>query len=341
MKSISSKTSLMGVRMVRKQGITHPFGDHRSVNQAFPAAIPSKASDPFLMCDYFAMMEGNGPVQDPDDFPVGWHPHRGFDIASYLKSGTGRHGDSLGNRETFETPGMQWMSTGSGVEHAEGGATEKGIFMRGFQIWINVPSQHKMDDPKYGTVPSQDLPLVKLTADEGENATARVLAGNLLGAKGPFATVQPVEMVDFELSPNAIVEFDIGSNMDTAMLYVYQGSLKDLNGKGKVGEGFICLLDADLDMDTKRAIRLEAAPDEEIEENGDGEPKKVGVMLFAGKKLNEEIAWHGPIVMNTQQEVRETLMELRMGQFPPNRVPWDYKRLSEFPHAAAEEKSEL
>src|SRR5210317_2005349 len=201
MKSFSSKTGLMGVRMIRKQGITHPFGDHRSVNQAFPAGISSEASDPFLMCDYFAMAERTGPVTDPDDFPVNWHPHRGFDIASYLKSGTGRHGDSLGNRETYETPGMQWMSTGSGVEHAEGGATKKGVFMQGFQIWINVPSQHKMDDPKYGTVPTQDLPLVKLANDDDNGkqvATARVLAGKIFETKGPFATVQPVEMVDLE-----------------------------------------------------------------------------------------------------------------------------------------------
>lgn len=322
--------------MIRKQGITHPFGDHRSVNQAFPAAIPSHASDPFLMCDYFAMKERNGPVTDPDDFPVNWHPHRGFDIASYLKSGTGRHGDSLGNRETYETPGMQWMSTGSGVEHAEGGATEKGVFVQGFQIWINVPSQHKMDDPKYGTVPTQDLPLVQLlTDDDKPSATARVLAGDILQAKGPFATVQPVEMVDFELESSSTIEFDVGPGLDTAMIYVYQGNLQDLNGKGSVKEGYIALMDAD--DNTERAIRLQAS-DEELEDE-DGKPKKVGVMLFAGKKLNEEIAWHGPIVMNTQQEVRETLMELRSGEFPPTRVPWDYKRLSAFPHS--EEKSEL
>lgn len=333
--SISSKTKLMGVRIVRKEGLTHPFGDHRSVNQAFPAAIPSKQSDPFLMCDHFAMAEPHGPVTDPDDYPVGWHPHRGFDICSYLKSGIGRHGDSLGNRETFETPGIQWMCTGSGVEHAEGGATEKGTVMDGFQIWINVPSQHKMDDPKYGTVPTQDLPLVKLTSaedDDDKSATARVLAGNLLGAQGPFATIASVEMVDFELDSSATVEFDIGPDMDTAMIYVYQGNLLDLNGMGGVKEGYIALLDAETDMETTRAIRLEAS-EEDLGEDENGKPKKVGVMLFAGKKLNEEIAWHGPIVMNTQQEIRETFMELRSGQFPPKRVPWDYKRLSEFPHA--------
>ena len=80
------------------------------------------------MCDYFDVEESKGKASHQDEFPVNWHPHRGFDIASYLKSGTGRHGDSLGNRETYSTPGMQWMSVGSGVEHAEGGANEKGVF---------------------------------------------------------------------------------------------------------------------------------------------------------------------------------------------------------------------
>jgi redox-sensitive bicupin YhaK (pirin superfamily) len=96
-------------------------------NGAFPAAISDEqAEDPFLMCDYFDVVESTGKASHEDEFPVNWHPHRGFDIASYLRSGTGRHADSLGNRETYETPGMQWMSTGSGVEHAEGGANDKG-----------------------------------------------------------------------------------------------------------------------------------------------------------------------------------------------------------------------
>lgn len=104
----TSATMMMGIKRIAKQGLTHPFGDARTVKQAFPSAIPTVDSDPFLMCDYFDMHEKNGPVSDPDEFPVNWHPHRGFDIASYLKTGTGRHGDSLGNRETFSTPGMQW-----------------------------------------------------------------------------------------------------------------------------------------------------------------------------------------------------------------------------------------
>ena len=123
----------MKILQVAEQGLTHPFGDERTVQQAFPAGIDTKAADPFLMCDYFNAKETKGLLSDvdDDDFPVDWHPHRGFDICSYLRSGTGRHGDSLGNRETYETPGMQWMSTGSGVVHAEGGGNEKGQMVQG------------------------------------------------------------------------------------------------------------------------------------------------------------------------------------------------------------------
>ena len=328
--AIMTKSLLLGIKTIRKQGITHPFGDSRSVKQAFPSAISSELSDPFLMCDYFDTTETKGKSTNPDDFPVNWHPHRGFDIASYLKSGTGRHGDSLGNRETYETPGMQWMSTGSGVEHAEGGANDVGVFVEGFQIWINVPSERKMDDPKYGTVPTKDLPIVKLNDDK---VSARVLAGNILGVVGPFQTVQPVQMVDFELEADSEIEFEIGTGLDTAMLYVYEGALQDINGHDNNSEdieaGNVILLDADDNQ--RRSIKMKASSN----------TSKACVMLFAGKKLKEPIAWHGPIVMNTQEQIHQTIHEIRTGQFPPKRVDWDYKDLSAFPAPAQQDTEEL
>merc|ERR1712124_232868 len=181
------------------------------------------------------------------------------------KKGTGRHGDSLGNRGTFSAPGMQWMSVGSGVEHAEGGANEKGEESQGFQIWINVPSQHKMDDPDYGTVGNEEMPVEQ----------------------------------------------------------VYEGSLLSANESAKEGSkslenGAILLLDAD-DSDRRR-ITLSTPPNQ-----------TAGVMLFAGKKLKEPIAWHGPFVMNTKEQIYETISELRMGMFPPKRVGWDYKNYGSRP----------
>lgn len=307
----------MNIMRIAKQGITHPFGDERSVMQAFPSGIPSHQSDPFLMCDYFDVIESQGKATHEDDFPIAWHPHRGFDIATYLKSGVGRHGDSLGNRETFSTPGIQWMSTGSGVEHAEGGGTEKGQRMQGFQIWVNVKAENKMDDPRYGTVPTNDLPLIEINQD----VKARVLAGKTLGRKGPFETAQPVEMIDFELKMNATVDFTVGEDLNTVMLYVYEGNLDDINGSGALKTGSIVLMDAN--SDEKRGLCLKTSS------------SSAGVMLFAGKKLKEPIAWHGPIVMNSQEQIWETFRDLRSGQFPPKRVSWDYKRLSSKPSSVA------
>lgn len=207
----------MPITTITSQGITHPFGDHRSVKQAFPSAIPSHQSDPFLMCDYFDMVESTGKAKHEDDYPVNWHPHRGFDIATYIRTGVGRHADSLGNRETFDSPGMQWMSVGSGVEHAEGGGNEVGTQVQGFQIWVNVPKDRKMDDPRYGTVPSADLPLATLKDEAG---TARVLAGDALGARGPFETVQDVQMVDFSFKKGSSYEYDIQKGLDKCYMYM-------------------------------------------------------------------------------------------------------------------------
>ena len=307
-------SSLMGVRRVAKAGVTHPFGDARTVQQAFPAGISEQEADPFLMCDYFNSVEKNGPVSHPDEFPVDWHPHRGFDIASYLKSGVGRHGDSLGNRETYATPGMQWMNTGSGVVHAEGGATAKGVRMQGFQIWINVPKENKMDKPDYGTVTPDLLP--KLSVGDGGVTESRVLAGAMFDQTGPFRTKQDVQMVDLELESGSTIETSIADGLDTALLYVYEGGLSDANGQEAKKQSVVVL---DASDDAARGIKLT------------GGEEKSGVLLFAGKKLKQPIAWRGPIVMNTQEQIMDTFRELRSGIFPPVRVDWNYKQIAAEP----------
>ncbi|GAX19149.1 hypothetical protein FisN_3Lh091 [Fistulifera solaris] len=312
--------TLMPIQIITRQGVSHPFGDKRTVKQAFPNPIPSEQSDPFLMCDYFDS-PSTGVAQHPDDFPINWHPHSGFDICSYLKKGFGRHGDSLGNRETFEAPGMQWISTGSGVEHAEGGATPAGQEVEGFQIWINVPANKKQLDPRYGTVPTPDLPALPLN---GGKSTVRVLAGEAFGTKGPFDTVQPVQMMDFELQPSDEVSFPIGGDFDTTILYVYDGELTHLNHQtgshsqsSAIPRGSVILMDAS--MPDKRHIELKAST------------KGAHVMVFAGRKLRQPISWHGPIVLNTHDEITETIRAIRSGQFPPVRVQWDYKKIASKP----------
>jgi redox-sensitive bicupin YhaK (pirin superfamily) len=117
-----------------------------------------------------------------------------------MRKGTGRHGDSLGNRETFEAPGMQWMTTGSGVEHAEGGASEANVRQQGFQIWINLPSKYKFVDPMYGTEPAEKVPLHEV----GPGVTARLLAGPMGGRVGALKTYASIQMVDFDIASGSV-----------------------------------------------------------------------------------------------------------------------------------------
>ena len=310
----------MPIIRVASAGRVHPFGDERTVSQAFPSAVTEHEADPFLMCDFFDM-PSEGVVSHPDSFPIDWHPHRGMDILTYLIAGVGRHGDSMGNRENFATPGMQWISCGSGIEHAEGGATPKGENMTGFQIWINVPADKKMDDPRYGTEPPESIPLESV----GKGARARLLAGEFNGRVGQFSTVAPVQMIDFELEPGARCTHTIPSGFDTAVLYFYLGGGGSVAGT-TLEQQQVALLDAT--SDSARSFELAAS---------DITPLRV--MLFAGKKLKEPIAWHGPIVMNTQEQLQATFMELRTGRFPPVRAAFDYKRLSDFPDDHVAKKS--
>lgn len=311
---------MMNVLHVKLAGVARPFGDERTVQQAFPSAVSERDADPFLMCDYFNMTSKADPVSDPDEFPIGWHPHRGMDILSYLRTGLGRHGDSLGNRETFATPGMQWMSVGSGVYHAEGGATPKGVVQQGFQIWINVPSKHKMDAPSYGTESPEAIPQEKVAS----GVKGRLLAGPMGGRMGAFKTKAFVQIIDFDLEAGAKLVHAIPDGMDTCLLYVYEGQAT-VSGKQAPPQAVV-------------AFDARAEPEKrgfEVQASGAG---PVSAILFAGKRLNEPIAWQGPIVMNTQAQLDQTFAEMRLGKFPPVRVPWDYHHIANKPKVDKAEK---
>jgi redox-sensitive bicupin YhaK (pirin superfamily) len=273
-----SAKRLMRVLDIQMARTTHPTGDPKfAVKQSFPAAFDEVQSDPFLMCDYFSSKSA-GVETDPDSFPVRWHPHRGMDICTYMKAGVGRHGDSLGNRETFATPGMQWISVGSGIEHAESGGTPTGEQITGFQIWINVPAKHKMDDPEYGTVDPKDFPLLKYSNDQIE---VRLLAGEFDGKTGPFRTKQKLQMVDYSLQGGQSIDHEVPLELDNCLLYVYEGA-GTINER-TVNTFQVLHLDAANRDENTRTIHFQA---------GAG---GLSVMLFAGKRINEPIAWHGKI----------------------------------------------
>ncbi|KAL3896494.1 MAG: hypothetical protein SGCHY_004040 [Lobulomycetales sp.] len=303
----------MKVLRVAKARVTYPTGDKSfAVMQAFPAGIPAVEADPFLMCDHFGPSEQTTPAEtDPDVFPIGWHPHRGMDICTYLKSGVGRHADSLGNRGNFHTPGMQWISVGSGIEHAEGGGTPMGMINEGFQLWFNVPSSRKMDDPVYGTEDPNSIPLVTLAP----GAKARLLSGPLCGSTGPFKTIVPIQMMDLEMEKGSKTSIDIPPEYDNTLIYVY-------NGKGLV---------QNTGVEKFAVLRFDGTTSERVIEVKADEAHGLSLMIFSGKMIKEQIAWHGPFVMNTNPEIQETIREYQRGEFPPVRAKWDYKKWNQFP----------
>lgn len=312
---VTSSAARMLVKAVRKSQVAYPTGRKDfAVMQPFPSAVTTEESDPFLMCDLFGPMLSSGVETNPDKYPVEWHPHRGMDIATYIIEGRGRHADSMGNRGFFDSPGMQWCSVGSGIEHAEAGGTPAGDNMTGFQIWINVPAARKMDDPRYGTVPPSALPVVSFPG----GVSGRLLAGTLGGDSstvGPFQTVQELLMLDLTLPPSSAWELPLAPHLDSVMAFVYRGDAV-VNG-APVPQHSVALMDA---SGPARTLAIST--------QGVG---GASVMVFAGVRLNQPVAWHGPFVMTTDAEIKATVREYQSGAFPPVRVPWDYKRLAAFP----------
>jgi redox-sensitive bicupin YhaK (pirin superfamily) len=305
---------------LKKAKITYPTGDPKfSVLQAFPAPLSAEETDPFLMCDFFGPAISKGLASHPDDFQVGWHPHRGMDILTYMKEGVGRHADSLGNRGEFLSPGMQWISVGSGIEHAEGGGTPAGQNMTGFQIWVNVPGKFKMEDPRYGTEPPENIPLITATGVKG-----LLLAGAVGNALGPFKTVQSVQIIDYELTLNSTHEHYLPTELDNCIIYVYKGDGTIFGTK--VPTNHVLRFDTKDVLDRKLLFSAGS--------------EGMSAIMFCGKRLNEPIAWHGPFVMNTDSEIQKTLDEYRRVTFLKKRANWDFKRISSKPKDISDKNTE-
>jgi len=282
------------------------------VQQSMPAIVPEAEADPFLMCDEFGPTPSKKAYGNDTDagFDVAWHPHHGMDILSYMVEGKGRHADSMGNRETFDSPGFQWMSVGSGIEHAEGGGTPAGENTHGFQIWLKMPKDKMKDEPRYGTVQPTDIPTVPL-ADGG---VARVIAGPLGETVGPAQFAVTVQILDVELKPNEEFAYSRPDGIDNVMFYGFKGAAV-LNGSDSIKAQQICRFDTQ----TGVAALLKAGAD------------GFRMMVFAGKQTKEKLIWHGPFVCASKQQLMGCFQEYQQGKFPPVRVPWDYKDATKTP----------
>lgn len=245
-----------------------------------------KQFDPFLMLDAFDS-------KDPNDYIKGfpWHPHRGIETVTYLVSGNIEHGDSLGNKGTISDGSCQWMTAGSGILHQE--MPQPSPRMLGVQLWLNLPQKDKMTVPQYRDISSEMVP--KVTED---GCTVGVISGhykNVSSAtQGDYVKML---FLDVDLTPGTAWSLPTD---ETATLFVYI-----MEGSGWFDESDTTLIPS------KRAVLF--SPGDKLAVKA-GE-KGLRFLIFAGQPLNEPIAWGGPIVMNTREELQKAFQEIDAGTF--------------------------
>jgi hypothetical protein len=266
--------------------------------------------DPFLMLDDF---HSSTPADYLKGFP--WHPHRGIETITYVLHGRVEHGDSLGTRGVIESGDVQWMTAGSGIIHQEMPKGDDTGLMWGFQFWANLPASHKMMDPRYRGIAAAEIPEVALKG----GVRARVICGAIGGVKGPVGEViiDPTYL-DVTVPPGTTFTHPIKRG-HKAFAYVVEGegffdAERNAFAHEVVGSSY---------FDMKRRCACSAENlilygDGDAVEIATGEPP-VRFLLVSGRPIGEPIAWYGPIVMNTQEELRVAFEEYEKGTFIKSR----------------------
>ena len=260
--------------------------------------------DPFLMMDDF---RGDKPSDYSAGFP--WHPHRGIETITYVLAGEVEHADSLGNRGTLGPGSVQWMTAGRGILHQEMPRGDAAGRMHGFQLWANLPSSLKMTAPRYQDISALDIP--EVTDDDG--VVARVICGEFWGAKGPVEGVAAdPRYLDVSVPPGKRKTLKVETYRQ-AFAYIFAGSCRFLNAS----EPFGVLREVEDDVLVRdkvgnRSLVVFGSGDEVGVQAGD---EGVRFLLVSGAPIREPVAWHGPIVMNTQAEIRQAMADLRNGTF--------------------------
>jgi redox-sensitive bicupin YhaK (pirin superfamily) len=262
--------------------------------------------DPFLLLDDF---RNNNPADYLKGFP--WHPHRGIETITYVLAGSVEHGDSLGNRGKMTAGDVQWMTAGSGILHQEMPKGDLQGRMHGFQLWANLPAALKMTSPRYQDIPSGAIP--EVTDDDATHV--RVICGEFWGKRGPVEGVAAdPSYLDISVRPNQKKRFKIETTRN-AFAYVFAGTgtFRDSSGPQAVLTEQAADANAAPVYDvSNHSLVLFDRGDEIVVQAG---PEGIRFLLVSGKPLEEPVAWHGPIVMNTQSELRQAMSELNSGTF--------------------------
>jgi len=262
--------------------------------------------DPFLLLDDF---RSNEPAEYQRGFP--WHPHRGMETITYVLAGDVEHGDSLGNRGVIRAGDVQWMTAGSGIIHQEMPKGDSQGRMWGFQLWANLPASHKMMDPRYQEVKHDDIPV----AETADGARVRVISGEVAGVRGPVREiVTDPEYLDVSLPPGRTFTH-AAKPTHTVFAYVIEGEgyfdpERDPYAREAVGESYFDLARPCVCGNHTLVVY---GPGDTVVVSTEGQP--VRFLLVAGRPLKEPVAWYGPIVMNTQAELRSAFREYEQGTF--------------------------
>ncbi|HZD48753.1 MAG TPA: pirin family protein [Silvibacterium sp.] len=262
--------------------------------------------DPFLLLDDF---RNDVPADYLAGFP--WHPHRGIETVTYVLAGTVEHGDSMGNRGTIGAGDVQWMTAGSGIIHQEMPKGDPVGRMHGFQLWANLPASQKMTDPRYQEVKSPDIP--EITDDDGTEV--RVVCGNFWGKSGPVDGIATnPTYIDVTVGPGRRKSLPVEVT-STAFAYVFAGSGKFCNASAPlaVPTESVQWLDTNppAAADNRSLILFDSGDEVTVQAGDDG----IRFLLVSGKPLQEPVAWYGPIVMNTQEELQQAFLDLEQGKF--------------------------
>jgi redox-sensitive bicupin YhaK (pirin superfamily) len=280
----------MGMRKIRQTFMSVPTREGAGVHlkRAFGSEhVP--LFDPFLLLDDFHSGVREHYIKG---FP--WHPHRGIETITYVIHGKVEHGDSLGNSGVITEGDVQWMTAGSGIIHQEMPEGDEDGLLWGFQLWANLPASEKMIEPSYRDVKSSDIPEVEIRG----GVRVKVIAGEVSGVKGPVRdiVIEP-EYLDVRVSAGGVFEHEISGDHN-AFAYTIEGEgLFDEEGSAQIGKETV------IHYGEGDSVRIEAG------EEG------LRFLMVSGRPLGEGVAWGGPIVMNTEEELELAFEELREGTF--------------------------
>ncbi len=298
----------MSIRPVLSSSTARPTleGAGVKLHRAFGFHEP-EAYDPFLLFDDF---RGDRPEDYLAGFP--WHPHRGIETITYVLAGEVTHEDSLGNRGALGAGDVQWMTAGSGIMHQEMPTQNPAGQMHGFQLWANLPSALKMTAPRYQDVKAADIPVI--VDDDG--TAVRVIVGRFWGRTGPVDGVAAdPQYLDISVPAGVKKTFKVDTYKRT-FAYVFEGAAAFADASGPQG----VLLEKEVagqevnirDLSGNRTVLRFGTGDEVTVQAG---PEGVRFLLVSGSPIEEPVAWHGPIVMNTKDEIRQAMQDLRNGTF--------------------------